>query len=114
MLPHVQAKKATVECIRFETSEEELFTDKYSGVKLKGRVKNTSEEAQSFVYIIANMYDAEHHAIGQLMDILTSDLAAGDKVGFELSELAMPDSITVESIASFEVFAFPIQYQFDW
>lgn len=114
VLPHVQAKKATIECIRFETSEEELFTDQYFGVKLKGRVKNTSEETQSMVYVIANLYDADHHGIGQLMDILTNDLTAGDKVGFELGALTMPDSITEESIASFEVYAFPVQYQFDW
>ncbi len=114
VLPHVQAKKATVECIRLETSDEELFTDKYYGIKLKGRVKNTSDEVQKLVYVIANLYDADHHGIGQLMTIVTNDIAAGDKVGFELSSLSMPDSITEESVASFEVFAFPTQYQFDW
>ena len=113
VLPHVQVKKATVDCIRLETSEEELFMDNYSGLKLKGRVKNTTGESQGFVYIIVNLYDADHHGIGQLMTIVTSDIADGDKIGFELSALSMPESITEEDVVSFEVFAFPTQFQFD-
>ena len=113
VIPHLDIRKATIDCVRFETLEEELYNADYVGIKMKGRVKNTSSDTQNMIYIVANLYDAEHHGIGQLMTIITSDLAPDEKIGFDLSCLSMPDTIKLENVASFEVFAFPTQYQFN-
>ena len=112
VVPHYEAKKATVECIRLSVSEEELKDDQYGGLKMTGRVENNTSETQKLVYIVANLYDANDRAIGQLFTILTNELKAGEKIGFELSSLSAPDSLTKDSVARFEVFAFPFQYQF--
>lgn len=112
VIPHWKNKKAKVDTIRYQVTEEEFKEEKYSGIKMIGRVENTSSEAESMVYIVANLFDENHHAIGQLFTILTNELQPGEKVGFELSALTMPDSVTLDSIASYEVFAFPLQYQF--
>lgn len=112
VIAHYEAKKAKVDCIRLTVSEEELTEDQFFGLKMKGRVENNTTEAQKLVYVVANLYDANDRAIGQLTTILTNELKSGEKVGFELSTLSAPDSLTKDSVARFEVFAFPFQYQF--
>lgn len=112
IIPHLNIKKAKVDCIRYAVSEESLANASFGGVEMMGRVENTTSEAESMVYIVANLYDAEHHGIGQLFTILTNDLNPGEKIGFTLTTLSAPDSLTADSVASYEVFAFPIQFQF--
>ncbi len=112
VIPHLDIVKAKVECIRYTVSETSLSTDKYGELKMTGRVENNTAEAESMVYVVANLYDAEHHAIGQLFTILTNELKPGEKVGFSLSCLSAPDSLTEDSVASYEVFSFPVQFQF--
>ena len=44
--------------------------------------------------------------------MIMEDLAAGAKIGFEMSEFSMPDGITADSVADFVVYAYPYQLQF--
>jgi len=105
-------KKAKVDVVRFPVTDFEVFEGKYSDLRIKGRVENTSDEKQGMTYIAAILIDNEGLPIGLIFTIITDDLLPGDKAGFEGSALSFPDEITVESVASYVVFAYPLQYQF--
>ena len=108
VVPHVKAEKAKVDLIRLDVSELQIKDDML-GTKVMGRVQNTTDKEQSMVYIIANFFDKDGKFIGQQFTILTDKLPAGEKVGFETSSLS--SQLTSADIASYDVIAFPYQYQ---
>lgn len=112
VLPREDVEEATVDLIRFPVTEAEISDDTYGGIKMMGRVENTSAEEQSLVYIVAFLYDSNGSCIGQVFTILTEELAAGDKIGFEMSGFSLPDDITSEAISDYVIYAYPMQYQF--
>ena len=112
ILPHVKVKEATIECIRYETSDISITDDTYGGVKVTGRVENTTSEDGKMVYIVAFLYDADNNMIGSNFTILTDDLVAGDKVGFSMSGFSLPDGVTADVVDHYEIYAYPTQYQF--
>lgn len=112
VLPHEDVEEATVDLIRFPVTDVEISNDTYGSVKMLGRIENTSDEEESMIYIVAFLYDANGSCIGQMFTILLEDLAAGDKIGFEMSGFSLPDDITTETIADFVIYAYPMQYQF--
>lgn len=113
VLPRPDVAAAKVENIRYATSDVELTTDQFGSLKIKGRVENTSEEASDgMVYVVAILKNAEGQPIGQMFTILMDEIPAGGKIGFEASALSLPDDVTADSVADFEVFAYPMQMQF--
>lgn len=108
--PNVE--KATVENIRYDVTDVELFEDKYGSLKAKGRVENAGSEEESMIYVVLILKDGQGTPIGQIFTILMEDLAPGDKIGFEASDLSLPDDVTVDAVADYEVFAYPNQMQF--
>ena len=112
VLPREDIEEAKVELIRFPVTDTKISNGNYGRVKMTGRIENTSNETQNFVYIVAFLYDDNGVCIGQIFTILTEDLAAGDKIGFEMSSLTLPDDVSAESIADYVIYAYPLQYQF--
>lgn len=113
VLPRPDAKKAKVSNIRYTVSDVEIFTDKYGFLKAKGRVENTSGvDEDGMIYVVFILKDEAGTPIGQMFTIIMEDLAAGDKIGFEVSGMSLPDDVTTDVIASYDVFSFPLQMQF--
>lgn len=111
VVPHIKAEKAKVECKRFELSDLELKNEQYGGVALTGRVENTSDNAESMIYVAGFLYDANHEMIATLFTILSDELAPGEKIGFSASTFSVPDSVTAEAVDHYEVYAYPLQFQ---
>ena len=109
-VPHVKAEKAKVDLIRFEVSEAKMSNEGYFGTKVTGRVKNTSDKPDSLIYVVANFFDSNGNLIGQQFTILSDESAVGEKVGFETSSVT--SHLNEDEIASFDVIAFPYQFQF--
>jgi hypothetical protein len=112
ILPRAEAVAATIDLIRYEVTDVTITDTDYFGPKAVGRVENTTDEAQTMVYITVILFDAADNPIGVLMTIRTDELAPGDKVGFEATSLSMPDSITAADVARFEAYSYPLQFQF--
>ncbi len=112
LVPRLDVEKAKVDNIRYAVSDVEISVDKYGELKAMGRVENTTDEAESMVYVVVILKDANGAPIGKLMNILMEDLNPGDKMGFEASGLMLPSDVTIDSVASFECFAYPMQMQF--
>ena len=79
---------------------------------MMGRVINNGSESVSYLYVVANLYDANHNPIGQLIEIVSDGLKSGEKKGFTATTLSVPPSLKKDNVAFYEVFAFPRQYQF--
>ncbi|MPM86395.1 hypothetical protein SDC9_133484 [bioreactor metagenome] len=105
-------EKSTSELVRFPVTDTKISDAEYGGVKMLGRVENTSKEAQSMVYIVAFLYDSNGTMIGSMFTILSDELAAGDKIGFEMQGFSLPDNVTASSVANYVVYAYPYQMQF--
>lgn len=113
VLPRPDVEKAKVELIRYNVSDVSVSDDTYGGLKVMGRIENqTSETEDSMIYIVAFFYDEADVPIGSAFTILTEDLAAGDKIGFELNGLSLPDDVTSDAVAKTVVYAYPMQMQF--
>lgn len=112
LLPRISVEDAKIENIRFPVTDITISDDSYLGIKTMGRVENTSSEDESMVYIAIVFYDENNQPIGLDFTILMEVLAAGDKIGFETTALSLPPSVTVDSVASYEAFAYPLQFQF--
>lgn len=114
VIPHFDVKTATVDLIRFDTSDLSLKNTKYFGVGAQGRLMNNTETAieDEMIYVVVVLYDENNLPVGLEFDILDSSIQPGEKIGFETSALSMPDSVNVESVASTIVYAYPFQFQF--
>ncbi len=112
VVPRPSVDKAKVDNIRFNVTDVEISESQYGQLKAIGRVENTTQEDQSMVYIALILKDANGVPIGQIFTILTDDLPAGEKIGFEATAMSLPDDVTADVIANYDVFAYPMQMQF--
>lgn len=112
VVPRPSVEKAKVENIRYAISDLSISDGQYGDLKALGRIENTTSEDASMVYIVIILKDSNNTPIGQMFTILTDDLKAGDKIGFEVSAFALPDDITADSVADFVTYAYPMQFQF--
>lgn len=112
VIPRVDVKEAKVNLVRLPVTDTEISDGSYGGLDMLGRVENNTDETQSSVYVVAFLYDEAGACIGQMFTILMDDLAAGEKVGFEMASFSIPDTVTASAVADYVVYAFPYQYQF--
>lgn len=110
VITHADIKMAEVDCIRFATSEATLKEGKYFGVEITGRVENTSYKKDSYVFIVADLFDENGDMIGRTSTVLTEDLQPGEKIGFKMT--SSDTNLNVEKVSSYSIYAYPYQYQF--
>jgi len=111
VLQRPSIRRARVENIRLPITEFELTEDAFN-IRMRGRIENTTEEDQTFIYVVAILFDDNDKPIGQLFTILMEVLSPGDRIGFEGVALSLPSSVTVDSISRYMLFAYPMQMQF--
>lgn len=113
VLPRPDVEKAKVENIRYQVTDVEITENTYGGLKAKGRVENTSDQDEDgMIYVVLILKNADNAPIGELFTIITDDLMAGDKMGFEASSLMLPNDVTADQVAGYDAFAYPMQIQF--
>lgn len=112
IVPKVSAEKSKLDLIRYPVTDVTLKNDTFSGIKAIGRIENNTDKEESMVYVVVILYDENDNVIGHLFDIITDDVAPGEKTGFEASSLSLPDDVTVEAVSRYEVYAYPYQLQF--
>ena len=109
-VPHIKAKEASVDCIRYEVSEVQVRDTDYFGAGITGRVLNTTEEDGDMVYVWAQLFDADGNLLESAFTITDGTLAAGEKTGFSVS--VDNTDIRASDIADTVIYAYPSQYQF--
>ena len=107
-VPHVKVEKATNDVIRYDVTDVTITSDIY-GIKVMGRVQNNTTKKESLVMLAANLFDTNEKLICNCFTYLDGSLAAGAKVGFTISSYST-DDFSPEDVASYEVYAYPVQY----
>ena len=111
VIPRPSAAPASVANIRFITTDVELSSDRYGSLKALGRVENNTGEDSELTYVVVILKNGEGTPIGQMSTIING-LAAGEKVGFQASAFSLPEDITLDDVAGYDVYAYPLQMQF--
>jgi hypothetical protein len=111
VVPTEIVEEAILDCQRLPVSQTSIQYDISSGVKIKGRVENNTDSVASFVYVCAVMKNASGFPICIAITTINK-IEPTEKLDFEMTTLAIRDSMTSNPIASFDVFAFPMQVQF--
>ena len=112
MTPHLSVESASIPCVRYEVFDTTLKSDDYGEISLIGQMTNTSDEDGSMVYAVVVLYDDANTPLGVLYTILDNDLSAGDTRGFEAVSWSLPPTASVDTIANYTVYAYPMQMQF--
>jgi hypothetical protein len=100
--------------VEYPVSDLDIRNNDYDmGVKVTGRVENTSsEDTGSFdVMIIAIFYDSN----GDILDlhiIYADEMSAGGKTSFEVSTMAGNNEITTDDVAEYKIIARKTYIQF--
>lgn len=109
LLARPDVERARVDLVRFAATDIDFSMDKYGDLRIRGRVQNTSDETYIQTKIVAVLFDADGNLLGLDYTYLDEDLAPGQKVGFELSVMELPES-QLEQVADCRVWAYPVQY----
>ena len=109
-VPHLDVKKSKVDSVRYDLTEITVKDGTYGGVKVSGRVENTTDKAESDVYVVAHLFDADGNLLEKQIAVLDNEIQPNEKIGFETSSTA--SYYKAKDVASYEVYAFPYQYQF--
>ena len=113
VIPRISAKEAKVPCTRFEVTQVTITDSQYFGPKAIGKIKNnTSSDCTSMIYVVVVLFDKDNKPIGILDDLIIDDLPAGSSIGFEATDIYIPDTLSASDVKSYLVYAYPNQYQF--
>lgn len=112
--PRINPKKATVPSLRLDVKQVTLSDVQYLGPKAIGKIENsTNKDITSTIYVAIVLYNSKKEPIGILTDLITENLAAKNSIGYEATNIMLPDEITVELIDSYVAYCYPHQYQFN-
>ena len=111
VVPMLDIQPAKVEAIRLDVSEFEIKEDGIWGITAQGRVHNNTDEPQKLIRVAALLYDADGNYLGTMETILSGELPADAKIGFDLRGMGKI-AAEFKDVASWEVYAYPNQYQF--
>ncbi len=106
IIPRINAKESTIECIRYNVTDTKLVQDDYESISVIGRVENTGATTAELTYIFVALYNADGVCIDTKLSSI-DNLAPGEKVGFEAIGVSSP-SVPLDSVADIKCYAYPI------
>ena len=112
VVPHVDIKKSSVACVRYDVSDVSFTDESYGGIKVTGRIENTSDAEESWINVAVLLYDENEQFLGVIHTYVTDTVQPGDKIGFSATSLSNYDQLTVSDIAQYRIYAYPEQFQF--
>lgn len=111
IVPNLDIEKAKVDIIRYATSEFQLQENSYGYIDVLGRIENTHTETDGMPEVCVILFDKNDLPIGILFTF-GDEFSPGEKQGIDASGISLPDDVSLEDVARFEVYSYPVQYQF--
>ena len=111
VLPRPDVEKASIHKTRYEISDVSTNNNDWDRIDVTGRLTCTSDQVESVSYVAAIFYDADHTPIGISNTVIMEDLNPNDTIGFELSGITLPEGVNTDTVADYEIFAYPAQFQ---
>lgn len=94
--------------IRYDVAHTGIFDAPYGGLQLVGQITNQSEQTGKMICLCAILFDSEGLPIGILQQIMTDPLEAEQSIPFVLESFMLPEGITAEQVANYQVYAYPL------
>ena len=110
VVPRPAVSETTLERVRFPVSGTELAAGRFGSLKALGRVENDTDQDSGIVYVVVILKDTSGRPVGQMYTVIDS-LRAGEQAGFQASAFALPEDLTLDEVADFDVYAYPLQTQ---
>lgn len=110
-VPEVSVVKATGKPVDYAVSDVSLKAGTLGTPTIAGRVTNNTDKDDSLFYIQAIYYNAKGDVIAITGTNIT-DFKAGKTASFEIAGVALPDNVTMETIASYKVIPRAAYFQF--
>lgn len=110
VVPRPAVSETALERIRFPVSGAELAAGRFGSLKALGRVENNTDQDSGVVYVVVILKNSSGRPVGQMYTIIDS-LRAGEQAGFQASAFALPEDLTLDEVADFDVYAYPLQTQ---
>ncbi|MBQ8121339.1 MAG: hypothetical protein IJ172_11275 [Ruminococcus sp.] len=104
LVPEFEVKVARDAIVDYPVSDTSMTKDEYGGMKIVGRVENTTSEDSSLLYIEALYLDANGKVLA-ISGVNVTELKANSKTGFEIDSMFMDDTVKPEQIKSFKIIA---------
>ena len=114
IIPRPEIVKSSSKHITCTVTDISITDYALGGIKVMGRVENTSESEESLIYVAVVLFNEDSEPIGLVYTILSDGLAPGEKVGFEATALSLPSDVTADSVESYTAVAYPYQFQIDF
>lgn|GEM_PF-1305596 len=111
LVPQMKIENASGNPVDYEVSDTSLKDGQYGGVKVTGRITNNTNEDDDYLYINIIFYDSAGKVIG-ITGTSVTELDAGRTVSFDTTTIWGSDSITINSVADYEVIARKGYFQF--
>lgn len=92
----------------YDFSEAQLTDSLYGGLVLQATVTNNTEEDGEMVCVTVILKNDSLEPVGFITGYLDGSLAAGASAEVTFESFMLPPELTTESIAEFEVFAYPV------
>ena len=91
-------------------SDTSLKDTSFGWMEMIGRVVNTTEETQDYYYVVAILYNKDDQVIGVMFDIMTDEIAPGEKMSFSMSNAISYSDLTLSDVDHYEFFVYAHQY----
>lgn len=111
IVPHVDVKRAKVPLVRFPVVDVSVKEDQFGSIDVVGRIKNTSDSKQESIVYAILLYDNNGNLIGVQNGHIYDDVPVNGMVSFEDSFTIDYFGLSYSKISSYEVIAYPYQYQ---
>jgi hypothetical protein len=108
----IDAVKSKKSKIILPHSEFRITDAKYSGIKAIGRIENNTGSELSWIEVAVICFDQNGYPV-EILHSYADDLKPGDICGCEATSLISREGLTAEDIASYKVFVWENQLQFN-
>lgn len=110
--PTINVESTNLSATKFSVSGTSIKTTDFGkNIDVLGTITNNTSEDEGLLWVVIVLFDNNNLPIGVYgTNIL--DVNAGSTVGFEAEGWHLPEYITINDVAKYEVIAAPTQYQF--
>lgn len=110
--PTINVEPTNLSATRLTVSGTSIKTTSFGkNIDVLGTITNNTAESEGLLWVVIVLFDNNNLPIG-IYGTNILDVNAGSTVGFEAEGWHLPEYITINDVARYEVIAAPTQYQF--
>lgn len=113
MVPTYDIRYTEKEAAYYPVANTSIRASSDGTIKVLGTLTNNSEKDISYLWVAVVLYNSAGKPIAVDGSNITNTIRKGATMGFEVSGIYLPDYVTLDKVASYEIIAAPWQYQYN-